>query len=53
MVRSFVAHLAKKYPRPYDEVELKAALTKLQAGIKTSKTGYLLDTFSYAGVKLN
>lgn len=51
LIRSQLKGLAKKYPKPYDEEELKAALTKIRTGIQASSTGYLIgDSFSFAGV---
>lgn len=41
----------KKYPKRYNEEELKAALTRIRTGIQTSSSGYLVgNSFSFAGM---
>lgn len=53
LIRSQVRALARKYPRPYDEAELKAALGKIGTGIQASSSGYLVgEHLSYAGALL-
>jgi hypothetical protein len=40
----------RKYPKEYDEEELKAALTKIRVGLQASSSGYLVgDSVSFAG----
>lgn len=51
LIRSQVRALAKKYPKEFNEEELKASLGKIRTGIKASSSGYLVgDSISFAGV---
>ena len=53
LIRSQVHALVKKYPKQYDEEELKAALAKISTGIESSSSGYLVgDALSFAGALL-
>jgi hypothetical protein len=50
LIRGKLRGLLRKYPKEYDEEELKAALTKIRLGLQASSTGYLLgDSLSFAG----
>jgi hypothetical protein len=50
LIRSTMRGALRKYPKEYDEEELKAALTKIRVGLQASSTGYLLgDALSFAG----
>jgi hypothetical protein len=50
LIRSTMRAALRKYPKEYDEEELKAALTKIQVGLQAPSSGYLLgDSLSFAG----
>jgi hypothetical protein len=50
LVRSRLRGFVRKYPKEYNEEELKAALTKIRVGLQASSTGYLLgDSLTFAG----
>lgn len=51
LIRGQVRGLARKYPKPYNEKELKTALAKMRSGVQASSSGYLVGNFlSFAGV---
>ena len=49
--RTIRAKMAK-YPAPYNEAAVLAALQRLRAAVSASDSGYLLGAFSYAGAPL-
>jgi hypothetical protein len=50
LVHGTIRGLLRKYPKEYDEEELKAALTKIRVGLQASSSGYLVgDSISFAG----
>jgi hypothetical protein len=50
LLHGTIRTLLRKYPKEYDEEELKAALTKIQVGLQASASGYLVgDSISFAG----
>jgi hypothetical protein len=50
LIREAMRGGLRKYPKEYDEEELKAALTKIRVGLQASSSGFLVgDSVSFAG----
>ena len=50
ITRNGLNTMAAKYPTPYSDEAFEAAIARVRAVVTSSTTGYILGTFSYAGV---